>query len=276
MANDPTRTRVALAGDFARDAAHAYWQDEVIHGVAADDFAVLPAPPGEAPCLARDRGRVLFFHAGLVERRFDDAGNALGIAPIVIEGADPNAFEDLGAHYGRDDRRAYYQGHRLLEVDADDVRACRHGMLVTAHAVYFEGAPVALADAASFEILSSEYARDRAHAYYAVQDDYPSLVALAGAAPAQLEILGGGYARAGDRGYYRAWPCFESGAASMRVLGDDFAATDGAVVYRSQAIAGADPASFTVQPALRDRHRGYRLALRDVDPDRFEVVADDA
>jgi uncharacterized protein (TIGR02996 family) len=261
-----------IADDFARDRNHVYWTHEVVYGVSPAELGIL-GPDGR---FARDRGNVYYFYSGIHRTMIDTkTGASLGRKPIVLDGADPNSFEDLGELYGRDDRRVYYHSTLMQGVEAARVRVIGDGFIATDRTVYFQGEPVDDADAPSFLRWDNGYARDRSRVFLAIADDYPRVITLEGADPASFEALADGYARDATRAYYLAYPCADAVATELRVLGEGFASTASRVYFEGQSIEGADPATFEVLPRsgyARDRSRVFRRHLRNVDPDQYELV----
>jgi DKNYY family len=163
-----------LGETFAADEQYAFWESEVIAGVAPDQLRPI------SPSFASAGDQVLYFYSGIHGQR-QIVADVWGTKPIVLAGAEPRAFRDLGQLYGADAERAYYHSTPIeLRGDARRFEVLGDSLARDDAAVYFENEPVDGADAASFRMVASGgVARDRAHWYQLdVGGDYQSIAVI--------------------------------------------------------------------------------------------------
>jgi DKNYY family len=86
---------------------------------------------------------------------------------IPIDGADPATFRVVGDAYGQDDRHLFYFTEPI-DVDAASFQSLGRDYARDSSRVYWQGKPVAGADPATFRVLDPnwECAADATRAYY--------------------------------------------------------------------------------------------------------------
>jgi hypothetical protein len=142
---------------YARDRVTGYYHQRPIPGSDGASFVVLGSS------YSRDARQV--FYSTLVPRGTDPIRRS-----TPIKGALPESFKVLDSDgYAADASQAYYQGE-VLTKDAATFKRLELGYAKTGTVVYFEGKPVAGADAASFEMMLERIAegvdaRDRNATY---------------------------------------------------------------------------------------------------------------
>jgi DKNYY family len=163
-----------LGDNFAADDQFAFWESEVLAGIAPD--ALRPLSPSFA-CAGE---QLLYFYSGIHGER-QIVADIWGTKPIVLAGADSSTFRDLGELYGADAARAYYHSTPIeLRGDARRLEVLGPSLARDDAAVYFENEVVEGADPSSFRLVAAGgVARDRAHWYQVdVGGDYQSIVAI--------------------------------------------------------------------------------------------------
>lgn len=163
-----------LGETFAADDEYAFWEDRVLAGVAPGELR--PLSPSFACC----GDQVLYFYSG-IHRQRQIVADVWGTSPIVLAGAEPSTFRDLGELYGADARHAFYHSSPIeLSGDARRFEVLGPSVARDDRAVYFENAVVEEADAGSFRLVAGGgVARDRAHWYEVdVGGDYQTIAVI--------------------------------------------------------------------------------------------------
>jgi hypothetical protein len=118
--------------------------------------------------------QVFYFYSGIHDQR-RIVGDLWGVKPIVLDGADPATFRDLGDLYGGDASNVWHHSTQIqLRGDARRFESLGRRLARDDRAVYYESDAVEGADPASFAFFASAaIARDRDHWYrYNAYDDY--------------------------------------------------------------------------------------------------------
>lgn len=216
---DPA-TLKAIDGRFARDAVHGYYRGHVAPGSHGPSFEVL----GEHE--ARDRQAVYW---GDTYRKGQEYYTVRHVRIEVIDGADPARYQVLKYGYGRDGQHAYREGQRLRGVrDAASFEVLTPQHARDARRAYFEDIEIPESDGASFEIIDPQdpaWVRDRQRAWH-VRFGQPEpgepprreVRLLEGATPGQLRPLGREYATDGSRVWWRGVRLKEVDVASFTVI----------------------------------------------------------
>jgi DKNYY family len=165
-----------LAGGYATDGRHHFYQDKVIKGRG---FELLGAPAHSSLGYARTEHRV--YHKGQVlayadARSFELFKPEVGITrdkravyfdDQIIAGADPATFEQVHGYTFKDRGGVYTEGRRLGGINPASVRATEFGnYLVDDQSVFKAGQRLAGRDAATFAELQHPWSRDKLGAYY--------------------------------------------------------------------------------------------------------------
>jgi hypothetical protein len=164
----------AIGGEFGVDDQYAFWESEIIAGIAPDELRAI------SKSFACTNDQVLYFYSGIHgSRKITD--DVWGTRPIVLAGADSATFRDTGELYGADAQSAYYHSAKLdLRGDARRFETIGHCLARDDVAVYFEAEVVEGADPATFRIIApATVARDREHWYlYDPYGDYRRIEAI--------------------------------------------------------------------------------------------------
>ncbi|HTL33792.1 MAG TPA: DKNYY domain-containing protein [Kofleriaceae bacterium] len=158
----------AIGGEFGVDDQYAFWETNIIAGIAPDHLRAI------SNSFACTDDQVLYFYSGIHGSR-KITGDVWGTKPIVLDDADPATFRDTGELYGADTKHAYHHSTKMeLRGDARRFETLGTCLARDDVAVYFEGDVVDGADPATFRIVApATIARDRAHWYlYDPYSDY--------------------------------------------------------------------------------------------------------
>ena len=252
-ADPATFQMLANREDLAKDAKHVYRNGVVIQGADPVTFALTAMYD-----LSKDAKD---YYLGLKPLHVKDVASFQVLEPqhwhtdnliwardrhsyYVREKATPIAdaasFQVIQGMYAKDAKQVYFGSEVLAGADAATFQGCgglAGELAKDAKQVYWEGKMVEGCDAASFEYLRLHFAKDRQHAYFCYSSGSPPKI-LPGSDAKTLEVIG--------------------------VASEDFGyAKDAKQVYRGgNVIAGADPATFVVDPSdaenASDKHRHYR------------------
>ena len=183
--------------------------------------------------------------------------------------------EDLGKGYSRKGGFVFFEGKRIDQEGAHDIKKFSRAA----------GRKLTLCskvDAASFEVLSEEYTRDKNKVYYKwISPGRFWVVELPKADAATFESVGFNLAR--DKNHVWWYGTAQRGvdAATVMVVNDSFVWKDTKNVwYQHQQIVGADPKTFEhlQQAFYRDAKRVYWSSkpLEGADPKTFRTFGDDS
>ena len=126
---------------FARDSVAGYYRREVVPGSVGRTFAVV-----DAHC-SKDSTHVFFSDLST-----DGGATPPHVKTIRLRGADPVTIASMEDDYAADAGQAYYRGV-VLPSDAASFEALSLGYAKTSSKVFYEGAPIRGADAATFAVL---------------------------------------------------------------------------------------------------------------------------
>ncbi|BDA77642.1 hypothetical protein LPTSP3_g05720 [Leptospira kobayashii] len=95
------------------------------------------------------------------------------LALVPLEDSDPETFQilknrEIDTAYGTDERRLYYEGTKLEEVDKDSIRVLDsnfYDIIKTEKSIYYKGEKIQDADPGTF-LLYDNYAKDKKRCYY--------------------------------------------------------------------------------------------------------------
>lgn len=161
----------SLGDDFAEDHQYVYWHDNVLAGVAPQTMRPL------SERFACTDTQVLYFYSGIHGTR-RISGELHGTKPIVLEGADPTTFRDVGDLSGADAKRAWHHSARVgLRGEASRFESIGVRLARDDVAVYYENEVVPGAKPATFAIVApAGVARDGKRWYrYNAYGDYPMI-----------------------------------------------------------------------------------------------------
>ncbi len=126
---------------FARDRVHGYYRQTVVPGSVGRSFAVVDDH------YSKDSANVFF--SDLVT---DDGTKPPRVKTVRIRGADPVTVASMEDGYAVDAKRAYYHG-KVLTSNVDSFETLSLGYARNGTEVFYEGAPISGADAATFAVL---------------------------------------------------------------------------------------------------------------------------
>ena len=197
---------------------------------------------------------------------------AVALLPACSRNKPPNSLFDAAGYHVRGDKVYYlvaFPGKTFEIPDADPVsfKAFDTTYAKDKTNAYFDGHPIAGADAASFDVLSrSSFAKDRSHVYQLdrpISDD-----------PVHFELLDGGLSKDSTAVYWTDGRVLSRDPTHFAVISSDdhylFTKDGRSVHVNGNPIAQADPATFRVLAGAyaQDAHRVFYFT----DP----VVAADA
>lgn len=238
-------------GALAKDAKQVYYRTDVIEGADPVTFEVVGGVGrdkadyyiGPTPLRVRDRASFKVLDEKVLGKddhiwAHDKLDYYVGKQPTQI--ADSGTFQVIQSLYAKDAKQVYFGSAVLAGADPVSFQGIggESGEFAKdAKHVYCQGQVVEGGDAATFQLLQYRYAKDRRRAYYCYDNRIPPL-ALAGSDAKTFEVIGPsshgfGYAKDAEQVY------------------------SGPIV-----IAGADPATFVVDPSdpekASDKHRRYQ------------------
>ena len=183
--------------------------------------------------------------------------------------------EDLGKGYSRKGGFIFFEGKRIDQEGAHDInkfsRAAGRKLTLCSKV-----------DAASFEVLSEEYTKDKNKVYYKwISPGRFWVVELPKADAATFESVGFNIAREKKHVWWYGTAQRGVDAATVMVVNDSFVWKDAKNVwYQHQQIVGADPMTFEhlQQAFYRDAKRVYWSSkpLEGADPKTFRTFGDDS
>lgn len=229
---------------FARDQARGYYRGAEIEGSDGASFVVVSETE------ARDRDNVFFCET---YRNSQEYWTIQHRRVVRIDGADAATYVSLGKGYARDKHRVYMRGMPFDVRDPASFEPLGGDFARDAQRGYYARVEIPGSHGPSFESIDERdaaYARDRANGYYGYRD--------------QARLDETGKPRRVVRTLRGAQP------AAMRVLGRDYAADARHVWYEGQAVVGADPATFAVDPSYdsaadaKDRSGAWNAGRRVV------------
>ncbi|MFZ4596553.1 MAG: DKNYY domain-containing protein, partial [Verrucomicrobiaceae bacterium] len=238
-------------GALAKDAKQVYYRTDVIEGADPVTFEVVGGVGrdkadyyiGPTPLRVRDRASFKVLDEKVLGKddhiwAHDKLDYYVGKQPTQI--ADSGTFQVIQSLYAKDAKQVYFGSAVLAGADPVSFQGIggESGEFAKdAKHVYCQGQVVEGGDAATFQLLQYRYAKDSRRAYYCYDNRIPPL-ALAGSDAKTFEVIGPsshgfGYAKDAEQVY--------SGP---------------------NVIAGADPATFVVDPSdpekASDKHRRYQ------------------
>jgi len=232
----------ALDERFARDKLRGYCRGAAIDGSDGASFVVV------SDTEARDRLSVYRCHT---YRQAQEYWSIQHLRIVRIAGADAATYVALGHGHARDRNRVYVHGVPFTVRDPASFEPLAGDFAQDAQRGYYARVEIPGSHGPSFESVEAgdtTYARDRAHAYFGLRD------------PERLDETG--HPRRVVRTLRGADP------AALRVLGRDYAADARHVWHQGQIVAGADPASFSVDATYegaadaRDRSGAWNAGRR--------------
>lgn len=176
-----------IGRQFAKDAEHFYFRNQVIPGV--DVGSVKLFSPDEV--FFKDQYGVYFLTYQ------DNFSN-----PRIIP-ADKDSFVRLAGYYSRDRQNIYYEDQILTGADLGTFEVFPphdDHFAKDKHHVYKYGVKLAKPDAATFELISQSYSKDKNHVYHN-QDFTPGTGVIEGADPGTFVFLEGKYKKVGKQHY---------------------------------------------------------------------------
>lgn len=212
---------------FGRDAQRGYYRGRPIDDSDGRSFEVLSEHE------ARDARQVYWADT---YRKGQEYYTIRHVRVTVIAEADAARYRALGHDYGSDGRHAYYEGLRFAVRDAASFQPIDYRFARDAQRGYFERQEIPGSDGAHFALVDvheGAHAHDGRRVYHAhveINDPnrspHPVVRVLAGAQPATVRVLGGGYAADGARAWWRGQPMAGADGATLTRL--EHSADDGA------------------------------------------------
>ncbi len=206
---------------FARDKLRGYYRGVEIENSQGPSFEALSEHE------ARDRSSVFWADTYRKGQEYYTVRH-VRVQPIL--GASPASYRSLGYGYGSDGRSAFYEGLPFQVRDPASLVVIDGRFAHDAQRAYYERVEIAGSDGASFALVDlheAEHARDRSQVFHAHmqvpavsgpgQMPKPVVRVLRGANPATVEVLGRGYARDGQRVWWRGLPLAGVDATSFEV-----------------------------------------------------------
>lgn len=211
-----------LGYGYAKDKNNVYWNGQVLpfvdpvgfklHGGHAD---YQPVPQEPAPAPRQDIGQALGSVLGSILGQVAGTG-AAPQAPepvyiregyfvdcdvvlyngVLVEGANPGYFQDLGNGYAIDDRSSYYAGQKIKGITSVNFRSVRDGYARNTNNIYYLGKKIDVTSPSSFTVLKDGYAKDSFRVYYCG-------VLVKNATASSFKVLGDGYAKDSFRTFHR-------------------------------------------------------------------------
>jgi hypothetical protein len=241
---DPAGLQV-LGDFFARDSRIGYYRGSEIEvaGQASDG----PSFEAMGRFYAKDRFRVYYCDT---ERDSKEYWSIRRNRIRVLTGADPASFRLLDDGYtARDRQQLFHNGVVRAVKDLDSYRLLEHSFAADRLSAYYRWTAIAGSDGASFEVLDSYYARDKARIYYVSGFDIGG--SIKGAQRENFKMLEDGYATDGSRAYYRGAVIASRNAGSLQAFGQmGYARTLDQVFHNGKPMRDADAASFAVTPGF--------------------------
>ncbi|MEO8805292.1 MAG: DKNYY domain-containing protein [Burkholderiaceae bacterium] len=216
----------ALDEVFARDATRGYYRGSVVAESDGASFVVISENE------ARDKNHVYWCDT---YRKGQEYWSIKHLRIDRIEGAHPATYRSLGKGYARDQQRVYANGVPFKVRDTATFEPLGGDFAHDAQRGYYARIEIPSSHGPSFETIDARdaaYARDRANGYYGYRD---------------VDTLR--EANAGPRDRVRTLRGVEP--ANLRVLGRGYAADTRQVWHRGQPLAGADAASFAVDESYQ-------------------------
>lgn len=193
---------------FARDRLSAYYRGSEIVGSDGASFTVV------AEHEARDKSHVYYCDT---YRKAMEYWSIQRLRIFRVDGADPQTYRSLGRGHARDRQH-----------------------------VYADGIPFQVRDAATFELLGGQFARDSQRGYFA----HVEVRGSHGPTFQTIDEQDVAYARDRAKAYYAhdgdVRTLRDADLASMRVLGRGYAVDARHVWHRGEVLSGADAATFVI------------------------------
>jgi hypothetical protein len=184
---------------------------------------------------------------------------AVALAPACSRNKAPNSMFDSAGYHVHGDKVYYLAAFpgaatEIAGADALSFKAFDATYAKDKSAAYFDGRPIAGADAPSFGVLDrSGFAKDRKHAYQLdrpISDD-----------PAHFQLLDGGLSKDGAAVYWTDGQVLSVDPGHFAIVSNDdhylFTKDSRAVHVNGNAIADADPATFRVLRGAYAQDRGH-------------------
>jgi hypothetical protein len=217
---------------FTRDGNTWRYRGHVLD-VDAASFQPLGAHHG------RDASRVIHVDT---TRSSSDYFTTARLRVRTLHHADPTTLVLLDDDHARDRNRVWYEGQPVVVRHAGSFELLGDGFARDREQGYYLRSPVAGSHGMSFRAIGTRHAGDERQAWYCdtvfPRDGSPVHVAcrvLAGADPDQVTLLEHGYAVSGSHVYHRGSPVAGADAASFSTLpglGDEADAQDAGHRYR--------------------------------------------
>lgn len=223
-----------LEHGFARDAHQGYCLGVVVAGSHGPSFEVLAVHE------ARDRATVWWVDT---ERRASEYWAIRRVRAVPLDGADAERYRSLGQGYGSDGHRVWFEGRALAVADAATFEPMAGGFARDARQGYFDQQAIPGSRGDRLQLVDPNdpsHVQDDRHVYSAhidlmLQPPRAVIRTLPQAVPGQVHLPGRGYARDGQRVWYRGLPVDGADAPHFGLVDgapDDADASDGRHRYR--------------------------------------------
>ena len=236
--NEPVNF-VVIDSNFAKDDQTAFYQgSRIYHGNEPSDgatFEVLNT------WYAKDKYRV--YHCD-TERDGKEYWTVKRIVITVVAMADPATFRMMRDGYTPRDNAHVFQGVKAVPIrDIDSYGLLEHGFSKDKSIAYYKTTEIAVSDPSTFVVLDEHYAKDKSRVYFVEGFFLGGFIKNVHAE--SFKALGDGYARDGNRGYYKGAVITNTDAQSLVYLNHmGYAKTNGQVFHDGQLMPDADAASF--------------------------------
>lgn len=199
--------------------------------------------------------------------------NALPGKAFDIDGADAASFQAVDATYARDKWAVYFEGHPIAGADASSFAVLdRPGFAKDRHHVYQLDRPIS-DDPAHFELLDDSLSKDSATVYWSngsVLSNDPAHFAIISNTDHYL------FTKDARTVHVNGNPIAGADPATFRALAGAYAQDRQRIYYFTESVADADAASFRALdgPYALDARRAYWMgkAIEGANPATFRVL----
>lgn len=253
--------RTLLDYGYAVDAEYVYYAGRVLESADPSTFEVIA---NESYWYGRDVNGVYRYESlveGVDSQSFELVGDSRMIKDStnvyywgfnheslnILEGADPATIESLVMQYFKDTNHIYYSfwGDEYIQVDGD---------------------------AATFEMISKAYARDKDYVYQA----YNYHAVVEGADPNSFQVLDNGYTKDDYSAFYGNTIINGSDAASFEYFKNSYSKDKDNVYYMIDVFEGADSTTFEYLAFDYSKDANFVYIDREIfigaDPESFHVI----
>lgn len=156
---------------------------------------------------------------------------------VEISGADPKTFKTLKRGYSIDANYVYYIGKRIEGSDPETFKISFFSEVESDKNNIYKDGDIISTDAQNFELLNSQYSKDRFKAYYHLNQ-------IIGIDINSFKSMSDGYAKDKNLVYYEGVPIENADAKSFECISHGYAKDKNLVYYFGKILKGYEPKKF--------------------------------